>query len=146
MRPRRLELEGFGAFRAPAEVDFADVELVALVGATGAGKSTLIDAITFALYGSVARYDDRKIVAPVINQLSTRARVQLEFSLGDATYTVARVVQRTSRGASTKEARLERDGEPLAADARTVTAEVTRLLGLDVDQFNRTVVLRTTRT
>jgi exonuclease SbcC len=122
-------------------VDFTDVDLVALVGATGAGKSTLIDAITFALYGSVARYDDRKVVAPVINQLSTRARVQLEFTLGDAAYTVARVVQRTARGATTKEARLEHAGDALAADAKAVTAEVTRLLGLDVDQFNRTVVL-----
>ncbi|MGH9272830.1 MAG: AAA family ATPase, partial [Ilumatobacteraceae bacterium] len=99
MRPRRLELEGFGAFRAPTVVDFTDVELLALVGATGAGKSTLIDAVTFALYGSVARYDDRKAVAPVINQLSTRARVRLEFELGDETYTVVRVVQRTARGA-----------------------------------------------
>ncbi len=141
MRPRRLELEGFGAFRAPAVVDFADVELLALVGATGAGKSTLIDAMTFALYGSVARYDDRKAVAPVINQLSTRARVRLEFELGDETYTVVRVVQRTARGASTKDAVLEHAGSRIAGDAKAVTAEITRLLGLDVDQFNRTVVL-----
>ena len=141
MRPQRLELEGFGAFRAPTVVDFADVELLALVGATGAGKSTLIDAITFALYGSVARYDDRKAVAPVINQLSTRARVRLDFELGDETYTVVRVVQRTARGASTKDAVLEHGGARLADDAKAVTAEITRLLGLDVDQFNRTVVL-----
>ena len=141
MRPRRLELEGFGAFRAPTVVDFTDVELLALVGATGAGKSTLIDAITFALYGSVARYDDRKAVAPVINQLSTRARVRLDFELGDETYTVVRVVQRTARGASTKDAVLEHGGARIADDAKAVTAEITRLLGLDVDQFNRTVVL-----
>ena len=141
MRPLRLEMEGFGAFRDACTVDFTDIELVALVGDTGAGKSTIIDAITFALYGSVARYDDNRAVAPVINQTSTRARVRLDFELGDDRYTAVRLVQRTRNGATTKEARLERGDEVLAADARSMSAEVTRLLGLDVDQFNRTVVL-----
>ncbi|MET0324548.1 MAG: SMC family ATPase, partial [Ilumatobacteraceae bacterium] len=141
MRPLRLELEGFGAFREACTVDFADIELVALVGNTGAGKSTIIDAITFALYGSVARYEDNRAVAPVINQTSTRARVRLDFELGEVRYTAVRLVQRTRNGATTKEARLERGEEILAADARSMSAEITRLLGLDVDQFNRTVVL-----
>jgi exonuclease SbcC len=141
VRPARLELEGFGAFRERTVVDFADAELIALVGRTGSGKSTLIDAITFALFGCVARYDDKKVVAPVINQTSTRARVQLDFELADRTYTVARLVQRTKSGASTREARLEHDGVVLAADAKSVTAEIEQLLGLDADQFNRTVVL-----
>ena len=141
MRPLRLELEGFGAFRDACTVDFTDIELVALVGNTGAGKSTIIDAITFALYGSVARYADNRAVAPVINQTSTRARVRLDFELGDDRYTAVRLVQRTRNGATTKEARLERGDEVLAADARSMSAEISRLLGLDVDQFNRTVVL-----
>ena len=47
----------------------------------------------------------------------------------------------TSGGATTREARLEHGGEVLAADARSMTARVEELLGLDVDQFNRTVVL-----
>ena len=141
MRPRRLELEGFGAFRDPCTIDFSDIELVALVGATGSGKSTIIDAITFALYGSVARYDDKGAVAPVINQTSTRARVRLDFEVGAQQLTAVRLVQRTPRGATTKEARLERGDEVIAADARSMSTEVTRLLGLDVDQFNRTVVL-----
>lgn len=141
MRPARLELEGFGAFRERTVIDFGDAELIALVGRTGSGKSTLIDAITFALYGCVARYDDKKLVAPVINQTSTRARVQLDFELAGQGYRVARVVQRTRGGATTKEARLEHDGAVLAADARSVTAGVEELLGLDADQFNRTVVL-----
>ena len=141
MRPVRLEMEGFGAFRDACVVDLSDIELVALVGATGSGKSTIIDAITFALYGSVARYDDNRAVAPAIHQTGTRARVRLDFEVGDERYTAVRLVQRTPKGATTKEARLERGDEVLAADARSMSTEVARLLGLDIDQFNRTVVL-----
>ena len=59
MRPLRLELQGFSAFRDLTVIDFSDIELVALVGPTGSGKSSIIDAMTFALYGSAARYDER---------------------------------------------------------------------------------------
>ncbi len=142
MRPLRLHMQGFGAFRQATEVDFTDIELLALVGATGSGKSTIIDAITFALYGSVARYDDARVVAPVINQRENEARVSLDFELTGETYTATRVVRRTtSGGATTREARLEHGGEVLAGDARSMTARTEELLGLDVDQFNRTVVL-----
>ena len=63
MRPVRLEMEGFAAFRERAVVDFTGAEYFALVGPTGAGKSTVIDALTFALYGTVPRWDDRRAVA-----------------------------------------------------------------------------------
>ncbi len=134
-------MKGFSAFREHTEIDLADVDLMALVGQTGSGKSTIIDAITFALYGSVARYEDNRAVAPIINQTSTEARVSLTFELNGDEYTAARVVRRTKTGASTKEARLERGGEMLAADARSMSKKVEELLGLDMDQFNRTVVL-----
>ena len=68
MRPLRLEVEGFTAFRAPTVVDFTGSDLFALVGPTGAGKTSIIDAFTFALYGSVPRLDDRRAVAPVISE------------------------------------------------------------------------------
>ena len=131
MRPLRLEVEGFAAFRSRTVLDFDDLDLVAFVGPTGAGKSTIIDAFTFALYGSVARYDDAKAVAPVIHQLSNEARVRFDFELAGRRYAAVRVVRRrgsrsrsqdaatggsdpdevrdrAAAGASTKEARLER--------------------------------------
>ena len=141
MRPLRLEIEGFATFRDRVEVDFTDIDVVALVGPTGAGKSTIIDAITFALYGSVARYDDRGAVAPVINQLSAEAKVRLDFQAGGNQYTAVRVVRRTKTGATTKEARLECNGQVLAGDARGVDTAVKELLGLDFERFNKTVVL-----
>ena len=135
-------MKGFGAFREPTDIDLADDDLVALVGPTGSGKSTIIDAITFALYGSVARYEDNRLVAPVINQTSNEARVSLDFELGGQVFTAARIVRRTkSGGATTREARLESADRVLAADAKSMSKQVEELLGLDVGQFNRTVVL-----
>src|SRR5688572_32180605 len=56
MRPRRLEAEAFGPFAERVEVDFdrlADAGLFLIRGETGAGKSSLLDAMCFALYGTV---------------------------------------------------------------------------------------------
>lgn len=141
MRPLRLEMKGFGTFRDETQVDFSDAELVAFVGATGSGKSTIIDAITFALYGSVARYDNASLVAPIINQLSTEARVLLTFEVAGQIHTAVRVVRRTRNGATTKEARLERGDEVIAGSAREMAPAVEQLLGLDFGQFTKTVVL-----
>ncbi|MFT5222128.1 MAG: exonuclease SbcC [Glaciecola sp.] len=149
MRPSRLELQGFASFRANTIVDFEGADLFVLSGPTGAGKSTVIDALTFALYGSVARYADARLVEPVISQGRRDARVLLDFTVGGEHYRVARLVQRTaSGGATTKEARLEKipaqegaDPIDLASGAKHVTAEVESLLGLTFDHFCRTVVL-----
>ena len=141
MRPTRLELHGFTAFREAVTVDFSDADLFALSGPTGAGKSSLIDAMCFALYGSVPRLD-RRTVAPIIATGVIEARVRFDFSVGERAFTAARVVRRLpSGGATTKEARLESGGEVLAGDADAVTEAVERVLGLGFEQFTKCVVL-----
>lgn len=141
MRPVRLELEGFTAFRIWTAVDFEGADLFALAGPTGAGKTSLIDAMTFALYGAVPRLDERA-VAPIISQGLAECRVRFDFTVGDDAYVAVRVVRATKAGATTKEARLEKaDGTVVAGDARTLTAEVTKLLGLDFKQFTTCVSL-----
>lgn len=142
MRPIRLEIQGFMAFRERVEIDFSDCDFFALCGPTGAGKSSIIDAIAFALYGAVPRLD-RSQVAPVITQQELEARVRLEFSVGTDRYTAVRVVRRQGAGASTREARLERDGtpEPIAADAKGMTEAVEQILGLTFEHFTKCVVL-----
>jgi exonuclease SbcC len=138
MRPVRLELEGFTAFRDRAVVDFEGVDLFALCGPTGAGKTSVVDAITFALYGSVPRLDVRS-VAPVVSQGALEAKVRLDFTVGGVGYSVVRVV----RDGTTREARLVRavDGEPIADKARELTVAVEALLGLDYGQFTTCVSL-----
>jgi len=141
VRPLRLEVEGFTAFRAPTVVDFTGSDLFALVGPTGAGKTSIIDAFTFALYGSVPRLDDRRAVAPVISQNLTEARVRLDFTAGGHEYTAVRVVRATKGGATTKEARLQRGVEVLAGEAKQVTAAVEAVVGLGFDHFTKCVSL-----
>ncbi|HSK22428.1 MAG TPA: SMC family ATPase [Egicoccus sp.] len=145
MRPLKLEMEGFSSFRDATTVDLVDAELFVLSGPTGAGKSSVIDAIVFALYGNVPRYDDRRLVAPIVNQGRNEARVRLTFTVAERTYQATRVVRRTKTGATTKEARLEdvTDGglATLAGNADELSAMVGRLLGLSFEQFTRSVVL-----
>ena len=143
MRPEALELEGFTAFRDRTRIEFGDADLVAFTGPTGAGKSSLIDAMIFALYGRTPRLG-AGAVAPVISQGRAEARVRLDFVADGRRYTAARVVRQTPSGTvSTKEARLERaeDGEPLARNVGELNGEIERLIGLDFEQFTTCVAL-----
>jgi exonuclease SbcC len=152
VRPLRIEIEGFSGFRDRVVVDLDGVELFALVGPTGAGKSSVLDALVFALYGTIPRLDDRRAVGPVINLQCNEARVRLDFRLGDRSYSAVRVLRRNPKEptkATTREARLEvrhgtdPDGESevLAGKERDLNDTVVELLGLDFDQFTKTVLL-----
>lgn len=142
MRPVRLEIEGFTSFRDKTVVDFEDADLFVLTGPTGAGKSSVIDAITFALYGSVPRLDDRRAVAPVISQGALQARVRLDFSVAAKRYAAVRVARATKAGASTPEARLEDEvGNTLASSARELSDRIEGILGLSFEHFTKSVVL-----
>src|SRR5687767_9361881 len=99
MRPVRLQLHGFTAFRDPVEIDFVDADLFALSGPTGSGKSSIIDGMCFALFGSVPRLD-RRTVAPVISTGKVEARIRFDFTVGEQTYSAVRVVRRTASGAT----------------------------------------------
>src|SRR5690348_14287565 len=141
MRPVKLELDGFGSFRQPSTVDFTDADFCALVGPTGSGKSTVVDAIVFALYGSVPRWDDRRAVGWALAPTATRGVVTLSFDVGADRYVVARELRRSAQGRVTvKNGRLEHGGAVLAADGE-VSGAVEKLLGLSYDHFVRCVIL-----
>src|SRR5690348_6621422 len=123
MRPLRLELEGFTSFRERTEIDFTGSDLFVLSGAMGAGKSSIIDAMGFALYGAITRFHNANVVGPVISQGLMEAKVRLDFQLGEAMYTAARVVRRNTKGgASTPEARLTL-GDTLKAETADEVTE-----------------------
>ena len=156
MRPVRLHMHGFAAFREPTQVDFTDAEYFVLVGPTGSGKSTVIDAMTFALYGSVPRWGNKGVVALALSPTANRGGVALEFDVGGQRYTAARDLRRAANGSVTvREARLERllalptdseDAEQapeteVLAHGGAVSKAVEELLGLPFEQFCMCVVL-----
>jgi exonuclease SbcC len=160
MRPLRLDLAGFTVFREPTTIDFTDTDFFALVGPTGSGKSTVLDAICFALYGTVPRWGDRRAIANALAPSTAEARVRLAFESGGVRYILTRVVRRDTRGAvSTKQAGLEalpagfdlshldaglstEDlGAVLAGTPSEVDEAVADVVGLPYEQFTKCVVL-----
>jgi exonuclease SbcC len=135
-------MEGFSAFEARTVVDFDGAELFALTGPTGAGKTSVLDAILFALYGAVPRHGKQAVTA-VVTQGRLEARVRLDFTVGDTAFRVARVVRRDARTGkgTTAEARLEAEDRVIASGASDVTAAIEEGLGLSFDQFCRCVLL-----
>lgn len=160
MRPLRLDLEGFAAFRDKTTVDFTDADFFALVGPTGSGKSTLLDAICFALYGTVPRWRDPRSVAQALAPSVNQASVRLVFETAGHRYVASRVVRRDGKGrVKTALAGLQRMpagfdvrkldtgmgpedlGEPLAGTPSELDEAVAQVIGLPYDQFVTCVVL-----
>src|SRR5919204_182138 len=139
MRPLRLRLKGFTSFRDEQEIDFSTLDLFAIAGPTGAGKSSLLDAMTYALYGCVERVGGE--CAQLISQGLPSMAVTLEFDVSGERW---RVTRRTYRKAAT-ETVLEHfvDGawKPEAGKVRDVNERIGELIGLDYDGFTRAVLL-----
>jgi DNA repair protein SbcC/Rad50 len=146
VRPLGLALEGFTAFRDRQDVDFSTLELFVITGPTGAGKTSLLDAMTFALYGQVPRLGGTRGTRDLISLGRAEARVSFEFSVdGQGRFRVARRLRRT--GAS-QTVTLERHvgGEEWApvvdqGGVRMIDPEIVAVIGLDFDSFCRAVVL-----
>ncbi len=138
MRPLRLELRGFTSFRDTAVVDFEDRRLFAITGPTGAGKSSLLDAITWALYGEAPRVG--RATRQLITHGARSMAVLFEFSARGQRYRVSRQAP-GSIGTRLERQRVDGEWEPLADRARDVTSRVTELLGLDFATFTKTVLL-----
>lgn len=89
MIPIKLRISGFTSYRKPVEIDFSGFDLACISGPNGAGKSSLLDAITYALYGEARRRDEA-----IINTASTKAEVQLDFEYESQTYRIVRSITR----------------------------------------------------
>jgi exonuclease SbcC len=142
VRPLNLKVKGFTSFRDEQEIDFTDLDLFVLWGPTGSGKSSLLDAMTYALFGRVERVGDE--ISQLISHGQPRLAVSLEFAVGNGRYLVTR--SKAPKGNST--ALLQRfngemwesfgDGADLV---REVNKGIERLIGLDYEAFTRSVVL-----
>lgn len=95
MIPEKLTISGFLSYQEPTEIDFSGLHVACITGQNGAGKSAMLDAITWALFGEARRSDDSVINDVVENKT---AKVDFEFIYEDTAYRVSR--QKT-RGKST---------------------------------------------
>jgi DNA repair protein SbcC/Rad50 len=160
MRPLRLDLAGFTVFRDETTVDFTDADYFALVGPTGSGKSTVLDGICFALYGTVPRWGGARGIANALAPSANEARVRLVFESAGARYVATRVVRRDGRG-NVKTAgaglqlmppgfdvtrldtgmSLDDLGEVLAGTPAEMDQAIIDAVGLPYEQFTSCVVL-----
>jgi DNA repair protein SbcC/Rad50 len=131
MIPIKLHLSGFLSYRDPVEVDFTTFDLACISGSNGAGKSSLLDAITWSLFGQARKRDDS-----VVNLQSTAAEVAFTFSYEENTYRVQRSLQR-GKGTVLEFQVLDNEvWRPLTERTlRETQARIEQILRLDYDTF-----------
>ncbi|TAE10661.1 MAG: SMC family ATPase [Oscillatoriales cyanobacterium] len=142
MRPLELLLEGFTSFRREQRLDFSQLDLFAITGATGAGKSSLLDAMTYALFGTTNR--SGKQVADLVSQGSENLKVQLRFSVGSAQYRVTRRWRFRPKSPENKvilECWQDGNWETLGTSIVAVQNTIEQILGMDFDTFTRAIIL-----
>lgn len=157
MRIHRLEISAFGPFAGTEHIDFDRLSahgLFLLNGATGAGKTSVLDAICFALYGSVpgARQEGKRLRSDHADA-AAEPRVTCEFSAKGRHFEVSRIPAwnrpsaRGRNGFTEQKAntllRERVDGQWIEKSGRNdeAGAEISSVLGMDRDQFTRVVML-----
>ncbi|MEW6349875.1 MAG: SMC family ATPase [Thermodesulfobacteriota bacterium] len=161
MRPHRLVMRAYGAFAGEQIVDFGELQdrtLFLIHGPTGSGKTTILDAMCFALYGATSggEREWRHIRSDYAGP-SAVTEVELEFALGHTAYRIHRrpeqhCVKRAGREPVKvrHEARLWKrnsatgpapDWELVTAKTTEVAETVEHLLGFRSDQFRQVVML-----
>jgi exonuclease SbcC len=141
VRPAKLEVLGLTSYKEPVSIDFTELDLFAITGPTGSGKSSLVDAITYALFGQAPRVG--RGIKDLISQGSERVKVSLEFSADGGRYRVHR--SSALKGQSPVQLEHFDEGEDewksLADKAKDVTEQIEHLLRMDYEAFIRSVLL-----
>ena len=155
MRPLRIEFEAFGAYPSTVDVDFAKLAgrgLFVVTGDTGTGKSTIFDAISFALYGTMPMKKDYEIRSQHASA-DQQTWVRFTFEIGGETYVAERSPayerpKKLGAGTTTEAAggslvRIEADGATTALATRVsdVRPACQKLLGLSAEHFHRVMLL-----
>ena len=145
MKPLRLELSGFTCFREKTLVSFEDLNLFAIAGPTGSGKSSILDAIVYALYGQTPRLGSKGLNV-LLNPEAESLEVVFEFAVGEQIYRVSRVLRQLKSGNAKQEIRVEEQAEGVYkqfADVglKEMGERLNKIIGLDYDSFVRAVLL-----
>lgn len=147
MRPVRLKIKGINSFNEEQTIDFEKLTkdgLFGIVGDTGSGKSSILDAMTIALYGDLSKDTNE-----FINKEADTASVVFDFAADENGREEFYRAERTFKRTGTKEcaagiARLSKglEGTSVLADkTREMNRAVETIIGLSFGDFTRTVVL-----
>jgi len=160
MKIKRLRMAGFGPYKNEQVVDFErfdDDGIFLITGKTGAGKSSILDAVCFALYGNVPRYEGTESqLRSDYCEPEDPTFVELDFGLGERDYRIYRTPRyekAKKRGTGTTiaqpDARLDRHESEgwrtIATRPVDVGHELTRVLPLKQDQFLQVILLAQNR-
>jgi exonuclease SbcC len=136
MRPIELIVEGFTSFRTRQVLDFSNLDLFAITGATGAGKTSLLDAITFALYDEVSQ----KPSSPkeLVSQGAKQLKVEFRFVMRQTEYKAVRTWRNRGKTDVPNFILEELIGEEWE---RCRTQNIPEIIGMDFKTFTRVIIL-----
>ncbi len=156
MKPLDLHMQAFGPYAGKQSIDFSALQasnFFLITGPTGSGKTSILDALTFALYGTASGdMRDNKALRSDYATLDTKTEVTLRFALHQKIYEVTRTPEQELsklRGEGTRKVPgdatlVEVQGEeliPLASGTKEVTKTIEELVGFQAAQFRQLVVL-----
>lgn len=162
MKPISMEIQGFGPFVEPLKLDFTKLDkasIFLICGPTGAGKTSILDAICYALFGVSSGGDrETKEIRSHLSKPGDPTRVTFEFSLGPQRFRVMRqlaFMRPKKRGdgeieegeraelyrAAVREGNGEPSFEPVETQSRRVTEAIIDILGFKAEQFRQVVIL-----
>ena len=152
MRPLRLKISGFGPYAGTQELDFTDFGsggLYLITGDTGAGKTTIFDAITFALFGEASGNSrEPGMLRSKYARPEDPTEVELTFSYDGKVYTVKRNPEydraKTRGSGTTKqhpEAQLTCPDGRLVTKQREVDKAISEIIGLTREQFSQVCMI-----
>lgn len=156
MRPIKLTMQAFGAYAKKEVIDFEKLgteQIFVISGKTGAGKSTIFDAISFAIFGKANTFDRESF--SMRSHFATDkeiTEVTLAFRLKDKIYQISRIPQQEiakqrGNGTTTSPQKAELyeligdEMKLLASSVRDVNAKMEELIQLNVDQFRQILMI-----
>jgi exonuclease SbcC len=141
MKPLFLSIDGFTAFKNKQELDFTRLDVFVLFGPTGSGKSSVLDAMCYALYGRVPRLGATNL-SDLISTGRDAATITFDFQMRGNHYRVTRKMYRSTTPARAQVDRV--DGEnitPVSSGVTETSKKIEDILGLDFAAFSRSVML-----
>lgn len=153
MRPLKLKVRGFLTYKNEIEIDFTrlyEKKIFLIAGDTGSGKTSIFDAITYALYGEVARdIDQNSLRSDFLNESDSYTYVDLVFEVDGKIYQIERIpnqiAKKSKPGQNIKTSVTLYDitsEKNIISEKKTQTdKKLVEIIGLDKNQFTKVMLL-----